>query len=67
MGGVGKTAIFRHVYYRLLGVLALDVLWVAIPQDFSVYVLQEEIANAVGLDNLSNEKDVKRRTRQSLK
>ncbi|KAI6687420.1 hypothetical protein NL676_024248 [Syzygium grande] len=30
-------------------------------KDFSVYALQEEIANAVGLDNLSNEKDVKRR------
>ncbi|KAL3733570.1 hypothetical protein ACJRO7_023005 [Eucalyptus globulus] len=61
MGGVGKTAILRHVYNRLLEDLALDVFWVAVPQEFSVYSLQEEIAKAVGLDNLSNEKDVKRR------
>ncbi|XP_010060572.2 probable disease resistance protein At4g27220 isoform X2 [Eucalyptus grandis] len=61
MGGVGKTAILRNVYNRLLEYLALDVFWVAVPQDFSVYALQEAIANAVGLDNLSNEKDVKRR------
>ncbi|KAI6687390.1 hypothetical protein NL676_024218 [Syzygium grande] len=30
-------------------------------QDFSVYALQEEIANVVALDNLSNEKEVQRR------
>ncbi|XP_039171519.1 probable disease resistance protein At4g27220 isoform X6 [Eucalyptus grandis] len=61
MGGVGKTAILTHVYNRLLEDLDSDVFWVAVPQDFSVYALQEEIANAVGLDNLSNEKDVRRR------
>ncbi|KAF7847257.1 hypothetical protein BT93_L3147 [Corymbia citriodora subsp. variegata] len=61
MGGVGKMAILRHVYNRLLEDLALDVFWVAIPQGFSVYALQEEIANAVGLDSLLYEKDVKRR------
>ncbi|XP_048130971.1 probable disease resistance protein At4g27220 isoform X2 [Rhodamnia argentea] len=61
MGGVGKTAILRHVYNTLHEGLALDVFWVAVPQDFSVYALQEEIASAVGLVNLSNEKDMKRR------
>ncbi|KAI6687459.1 hypothetical protein NL676_024287 [Syzygium grande] len=61
MGGVGKTAILRHVYNGLHEDLALDVFWVAVPREFSVYALQEEIADAIGLDNLSNEKDVKRR------
>ncbi|KAK3424344.1 hypothetical protein EUGRSUZ_F01140 [Eucalyptus grandis] len=61
MGGVGKTAILRHVYISLLDFLPSYVFWIAVPQDFSVYALQEEIANAVGLDNLSNEKDAKRR------
>ncbi|XP_039170405.1 probable disease resistance protein At4g27220 [Eucalyptus grandis] len=61
MGGVGKTAILRNVYNRLLEYRALDVFWVDVPQDFSVYALQEAIANVVGLDNLSNEKDLKRR------
>lgn len=51
----------RHVYVSLLDYLPSYVFWIAVPQDFSVYALQEEIANAVGLDNLSNEKDVKRR------
>ncbi|KAI6687466.1 hypothetical protein NL676_024294 [Syzygium grande] len=61
MGGVGKTAILRHVYDRLFEDLGWDVFWVSVPQDFSVYALQEEIANVVGLDNLSSEKDVERR------
>ncbi|XP_039172878.1 probable disease resistance protein At5g47250 [Eucalyptus grandis] len=61
MGGVGKTAILRHVYISLPAYLPSYVFGIAVPPDFSVYALQEEIANAVGLDNLSNEKDVKRR------
>ncbi|KAL3733764.1 hypothetical protein ACJRO7_023172 [Eucalyptus globulus] len=61
MGGVGKTAILKHVYISLLAYLPSYVFWIAVPQDYSVYALQEEIANAVGLDNLSNERDVKRR------
>ncbi|XP_039170207.1 probable disease resistance protein At5g43740 [Eucalyptus grandis] len=60
MGGVGKTAIMRHLYIYLLDYVPSYVFWIDVPQDFSVYALQEEIANAVGLDDLSNEKDVKR-------
>ncbi|KAK3424220.1 hypothetical protein EUGRSUZ_F01017 [Eucalyptus grandis] len=62
MVGVGKTAILTHVHNKLLENRAFDdVLWVNVPLEFSTYALQEEIANAVGLHNISNEKDVKRR------
>ncbi|KAK3424055.1 hypothetical protein EUGRSUZ_F00825, partial [Eucalyptus grandis] len=62
MGGVGKTAILMHVHNRVLENPAFDdVFWVTLPQKFSVYILQDEIANAVGLDNLSKDRDVKRR------
>ncbi|KAI6687400.1 hypothetical protein NL676_024228 [Syzygium grande] len=62
MGGVGKTAILMHVHNRVLENSAFnDVFWVTVPQEFSFYELQDEIANAVGLDNLSKDKDVKRR------
>ncbi|KAK3424215.1 hypothetical protein EUGRSUZ_F01009 [Eucalyptus grandis] len=62
MAGVGKTAILMHVHNRVLENPAFnDVFWVTVPQEFNVYELQNEIANAVGLDNLSMDKDVKRR------
>ncbi|XP_056172869.1 probable disease resistance protein At4g27220 isoform X3 [Syzygium oleosum] len=62
MGGVGKTAILMHVHNRILENSAFnDVFWVTVPQEFSFCELQDEIANAVGLDNLSKDKDVKRR------
>ncbi|XP_010060460.2 probable disease resistance protein At4g27220 [Eucalyptus grandis] len=62
MVGVGKTAILTHVHNKLLENRAFDdVLWVNVPLEFSTYALQEEIANVVGLHNISNEKDVKRR------
>ncbi|KAI6687407.1 hypothetical protein NL676_024235 [Syzygium grande] len=62
MGGVGKTAILMHVHNRILENSAFnDVFWVTVPQEFSVCELQDEIANAIGLDNLSKDKDVKRR------
>ncbi|KAF8023852.1 hypothetical protein BT93_F1131 [Corymbia citriodora subsp. variegata] len=63
MGGVGKTAILMHVHNRILleNPTFNDVFWVSVPQVFSVYELQDEIANAIGLDNLSKDKDVKRR------
>ncbi|XP_039171920.1 probable disease resistance protein At4g27220 [Eucalyptus grandis] len=62
MVGVGKTAILMHVYNRVLENLAFnDVFWVTVPQEFNVYALQNEIANALGLDNLSKDRDVKRR------
>ncbi|KAL3733639.1 hypothetical protein ACJRO7_023066 [Eucalyptus globulus] len=62
MGGVGKTAILMHVHNRVLDNPTFnDVFWVTVPQEFSIYELQDEIANVVGLDNLSKFKDVKRR------
>ncbi|KAI3441594.1 NB-ARC domain-containing protein [Psidium guajava] len=64
MGGVGKTAILMHVHNRVLENPAFSsssVFWVSVPQKFSVYELQDEIANAVRLDSLSKDKDVKRR------
>ncbi|KAK3424065.1 hypothetical protein EUGRSUZ_F00839, partial [Eucalyptus grandis] len=62
MGGVGKTAILMHIHNRVLDNPTFnDVFWVTVPQEFSIYELQDEIANIVGLDNLSKVKDVKRR------
>ncbi|XP_048131117.1 probable disease resistance protein At4g27220 [Rhodamnia argentea] len=63
MGGVGKTAILMHVHNRVLleDSAFSNVFWVSVPQKFSVYELQDKIANAVGLDSLSKDKDVKRR------
>ncbi|KAK3411443.1 hypothetical protein EUGRSUZ_I00210 [Eucalyptus grandis] len=62
MRGLGKTAILMHVHNRILGNPAFDdVFWITVPRKFSVYELQDEIANAVGLENLSKDKDVKRR------
>ncbi|KAK3424059.1 hypothetical protein EUGRSUZ_F00830 [Eucalyptus grandis] len=62
MGGVGKTAILMHVHNKVLENPAFNnVFWVTIPQEFSICELQDEIANAVGLDNLSKDRDTKRR------
>ncbi|XP_039157560.1 probable disease resistance protein At5g63020 [Eucalyptus grandis] len=62
MRGIGKTAILVHVHNRILESPAFnDVFWITVPHKFSVYKLQDEIANAVGLENLSKDKDVKRR------
>ncbi|XP_039171894.1 probable disease resistance protein At4g27220 [Eucalyptus grandis] len=62
MAGVGKTAILMHVHNRVFeNPVFNDVFWVTVPQEFNVYELQNEVANAVGLDNLSMDKDVKRR------
>ncbi|KAK3424064.1 hypothetical protein EUGRSUZ_F00837 [Eucalyptus grandis] len=62
MGGVGKTAILMHVHNRVLENPAFnDVFWVTIPQEFSICELQDEIANAIRLDNLSKDRDIRRR------
>ncbi|KAK3424053.1 hypothetical protein EUGRSUZ_F00823, partial [Eucalyptus grandis] len=62
MGGVGKTAILMHVHNRVLKNPAFnDVFWVTIPQEFSICELQDEIANAIRLDNLSKDRDIRRR------
>lgn len=62
MGGVGKTAISMHIHNKMLENPAFeDVFWVTVPQNMSVYELQNEIANMVNLDDLSKEKDVKKR------
>ncbi|KAK3424062.1 hypothetical protein EUGRSUZ_F00834 [Eucalyptus grandis] len=62
MGGVGKTVILMHVHNKVLENPTFnDVFWVTVPQEFSVYDLQDKIANVARLDNLSKDKDVKRR------
>ncbi|KAF8028635.1 hypothetical protein BT93_E1315 [Corymbia citriodora subsp. variegata] len=62
MGGVGKTAISMHIHNKLLENLALgDVFWVTVPHNMSAYDLQNEIATMLNLDDLSKEKDVKKR------
>ena len=62
MGGVGKTAILMHVHNKVLENPTFnDVFWLTVPQEFSFDELQDKIANVVRLDNLSKDKDVKRR------
>ncbi|KAF8035491.1 hypothetical protein BT93_C1501 [Corymbia citriodora subsp. variegata] len=62
MGGVGKTAISMHIHNKLLKNPVLeDIFWVTVPHNMSVYDLQNELATMLNLDDLSKEKDVKKR------
>jgi disease resistance protein RPS2 len=58
MGGVGKTSLVKHVYNQLRKTSGTfhHVYWITIPQDFSIYKLQNLIARCLGI-HLSNEDD----------
>ncbi|KAL8056846.1 hypothetical protein ABFX02_04G145700 [Erythranthe guttata] len=61
MGGVGKTALMKHIHNRLLERSGQEcVIWVTVSRKFSIMTLQDRIAHAVGLD-LENEFDEDKR------
>ncbi|KAL7153176.1 hypothetical protein ABFS83_04G148300 [Erythranthe nasuta] len=61
MGGVGKTTLTKHIHNRLLKELTQEcVFWITVSRDFSIMMLQDEIARAIMLD-LSDERDEDKR------
>lgn len=50
MGGVGKTALMIHIYIKPLGKQKVfgEIYWITASQDFSVYKLQNLIAESLG-------------------
>jgi disease resistance protein RPS2 len=62
MGGVGKTTLLTHIYNQLLQERGTfpHVRWITVSQDFSVYKLQNLIAQDIDLD-LSNEDNERKR------
>ncbi|KAL7153173.1 hypothetical protein ABFS83_04G148000 [Erythranthe nasuta] len=61
MGGVGKTTLTKHINNRLLQELTQEcVFWITVSRDFSIMMLQDEIARAIMLD-LSDERDEDKR------
>uniref|UniRef100_A0A6N2M3F8 Uncharacterized protein n=1 Tax=Salix viminalis TaxID=40686 RepID=A0A6N2M3F8_SALVM len=59
MGGIGKTTMLQHIHDELLRRpnISHHVYWVTVPQDFSIYRLQNLIARHLDLD-LSSEYDI---------
>ncbi|PON70702.1 NB-ARC domain, LRR domain containing protein [Trema orientale] len=49
MGGVGKTALLKHIYNQLID-HRINVSWVTVSQDFSTCKLQHDIAKTLNLD-----------------
>ncbi|KAL7153171.1 hypothetical protein ABFS83_04G147800 [Erythranthe nasuta] len=61
MGGVGKTTLTKHIHNRLLEELTQEcVFWITVSQEFSITMLQDEIARAIKL-GLSDERDEDKR------
>ncbi|XP_051116847.1 probable disease resistance protein At4g27220 [Andrographis paniculata] len=60
MGGVGKTALAKHVNNRLLERNKESVAWITVPQEFRNATLQDEVAKFVGLDLSDEENEDKR-------
>ncbi|KAI9215736.1 hypothetical protein POPTR_T046051v4 [Populus trichocarpa] len=58
MGGVGKTAMLKHIYNELLQRpnISQHVYWVIVSRDFSIKRLQHSIARRIGLKHF-NEKE----------
>ncbi|TYJ39064.1 hypothetical protein E1A91_A04G040000v1 [Gossypium mustelinum] len=63
MGGVGKTAIMKHIHNELLEEQRFErVIWVTISKEFNVMKVQDDIASALGLkEYLDKEEDKLRR------
>ncbi|PIN22616.1 Apoptotic ATPase [Handroanthus impetiginosus] len=56
MGGVGKTALARHINNMILEKRnEKHVCWITVSQVFSIKKLQEEIAHSIGFNDLSDE------------
>ncbi|KAG5223878.1 disease resistance protein [Salix suchowensis] len=65
MGGIGKTTILQHIHDELLRRpdISHHIYWVTLPQDFSIYRLQNLIARHLDLD-LSSEYDIRPRAKK---
>ena len=55
MGGVGKTALLKHVHNMLVNAKD-NVIWVTVSQDHKLHRLQKVIAKSIGV-HLSDEDD----------
>ncbi|CAO2835716.1 unnamed protein product [Amaranthus hypochondriacus] len=64
MGGIGKTTLLKNIYNKLLeGDYEFKkgrVFWVTVSSDCHLYMLQDKVAKAIGVE-LSSEEDVDRR------
>ncbi|CAO2835713.1 unnamed protein product [Amaranthus hypochondriacus] len=63
MGGVGKTTLLRNVYNQLLGDYRFKtgrVIWVIVSSECNLYMLQEKVAKAIGVE-LSSDEDTDKR------
>ncbi|CAA6660909.1 unnamed protein product [Spirodela intermedia] len=64
MGGVGKTAIAKHINNRLVeSELFGSIIWVSVSKPFSLASLQADIARAIGLDLSQEPSEVRRSTK----
>ncbi|TYI96078.1 hypothetical protein E1A91_D01G044800v1 [Gossypium mustelinum] len=57
MGGIGKTTIMKHIYNQLLEEtkskpLFEKIIWVTVSQDFNITRLQQDIADAMNIEDL---------------
>ncbi|TYH86493.1 hypothetical protein ES332_D01G047100v1 [Gossypium tomentosum] len=57
MGGIGKTTIMKHIYNQLLEEtkskpMFEKIIWVTVSQDFNITRLQEDIADAMNIEDL---------------
>ncbi|TYH29859.1 hypothetical protein ES288_A01G046200v1 [Gossypium darwinii] len=58
MGGIGKTTIMKHIHNKLLEEtktkpLFEKIIWVTVSQDFNITRLQQDIADAMNIEDLS--------------
>ncbi|TYJ48195.1 hypothetical protein E1A91_A01G044100v1 [Gossypium mustelinum] len=57
MGGIGKTTIMKHIHNKLLEEtktkpLFEKIIWVTVSQDFNITRLQQDIADAMNIEDL---------------
>ncbi|TYI41836.1 hypothetical protein ES332_A01G053800v1 [Gossypium tomentosum] len=57
MGGIGKTTIMKHIHNKLLEITKSEplfekIIWVTVSQDFNISRLQQDIADAMNIEDL---------------
>ncbi|KAL9344240.1 hypothetical protein Peur_061915 [Populus x canadensis] len=67
MGGVGKTAMLKHIYNELLQRpdISQHVYWVIVSRDFSIKRLQHSIARRIGLQHFNEKEELHRAVKLS--
>ncbi|XP_051116756.1 probable disease resistance protein At4g27220 isoform X2 [Andrographis paniculata] len=63
MGGVGKTTLAKHINNRLQEQSGEHVVWITVSQEFTISMLQDEIAKSIGRDLLDGRNESKRASR----